>query len=1332
MDTITSSSSSTFARSLLAFFRRSDRQHSPSPSPSRSMDDAASAAAAAAAAAAVSSSGNDGDLDMNGAPHDHQDAGAAATAAAVGNAAAASGPAIFASVVYFINDDLGPADRAELKQILDAGGATPAASAAGATAAASSSSASASSSKKKTDSVLTGPGSGALPPGARFDPSKTTHVISASVDFLEYDACDDPQADELMAPTGKRACVVSSQWVRRSWVLGALQQERFFSADPSLFFSGIIVSCSRLPTRDTELISAAVVSCGGGYRDKLTREVTHLVAANRQGPKFAKLNAISDAQEQQLADAAVSLSSSITDEALQQEEQNAGGAGSSSKNAASTSNQAAAESLTRLAHLAKSQWNVKAVLPHWIDDSYRLFKLVDPKPYTWPLGDKAQQDGQEPIYLTDRSLQAPFGTTALKNASYAVLPGATIGSGALHNHAAATRAFQLVAQAMASAGFAPPSSADAGTRQGTTGSGADGAGHAASSSAVTTVSEALVQLALHAPENRGWPTFEEIAPAIKDSERLVVPVDAQGNEIQPGSSHVGSGPSTSRRARGSAAAAAAAAGNAKDKSPFSLHGTVLAGRAVLFGADVMMANPDRVYAFRTRIQAAGGRFVEPPEREEDVPNKVGEADIVVTKYRESRECLQALKRAKMCGSPQWLAFVLATGRISNPRHNLLHFPIPKDPIPAFSKFTITLTNYTGEARTLLRHLITCMGGKFTPEMTSANTHCIAASEEGEKVKRAKEWGIPVLNHIWLETCFTRWQAIDVLQTRFTEFGPAIRYGRQVLVDARLEDGVLEPWIQRAFEDPEAERARLAVEEEIVAKRQAAEEDARAVALGLQKVSAKAARAGKRGDDEEDEVAGAGATKESSTKRSAARQSSRGGASAAAALSKQHLADASIMDEGGADDSMLSTRSSRERKPTKKAESAAEQQPSAPVQPPPARPKPTRKLPSAATNGAGNNSDDDEMDVDAVVGGGSTAVATTTTRSGRVLSSDGNGNGAGIDTPTSSLSQSQSQNGKGRGPSVKRGSGAGPASRVPERKSISDIGKAAGSSAATTNGGGGGATKRGRDLLEEGDSEDSMDDNAAGGGSGRVRQSRRQKTSPEQKMKTITAVPKGPRTSSAQSSLRADAAASKRNPEAILYATTGVSVSDADAKLLKTLGAQRTEDMFKATHLVAAGLSRTEKMLCAIARGNVMIVDQAWLQMSVRKKALQEESNFPIQDPKSERKYGIKLEDALERSRAKPGKLLRKHEFYMTRNVKPAADVLRKVILAAGGSAPAVLPNVEKLEEDRAHMHLISCEEDKALWRDFAKEREPVRVYEAELIIAGVLKQQMEWDRHRLL
>lgn len=43
--------------------------------------------------------------------------------------------------------------------------------------------------------ALEGPSSSHAKDSPRFDPATTTHVITAGINFKEYDLCDDPQAD---------------------------------------------------------------------------------------------------------------------------------------------------------------------------------------------------------------------------------------------------------------------------------------------------------------------------------------------------------------------------------------------------------------------------------------------------------------------------------------------------------------------------------------------------------------------------------------------------------------------------------------------------------------------------------------------------------------------------------------------------------------------------------------------------------------------------------------------------------------------------------------------------------------------------------------------------------------------------------------------------------------------------------------------------------------------------------------------------------------------------------------------------------------------------------
>jgi len=95
---------------------------------------------------------------------------------------------------------------------------------------------------------------------------------------------------------------------------------------------------------------------------------------------------------------------------------------------------------------------------------------------------------------------------------------------------------------------------------------------------------------------------------------------------------------------------------------------------------------------------------------------------------------------------------------------------------------MTVTNYQGEARAYLEKLIEACGAKFTRNMTTGNTHLIAArsppsvmdltvSKSGDKCKHAHDWGIDVVNHLWLEETYAKWQVQSVTIPRYTHFPP---------------------------------------------------------------------------------------------------------------------------------------------------------------------------------------------------------------------------------------------------------------------------------------------------------------------------------------------------------------------------------------------------------------------------------------------------------------------------------------------------------------------------------------------------------------------------------
>ncbi|SJK97533.1 uncharacterized protein ARMOST_00785 [Armillaria ostoyae] len=137
----------------------------------------------------------------------------------------------------------------------------------------------------------------------------------------------------------------------------------------------------------------------------------------------------------------------------------------------------------------------------------------------------------------------------------------------------------------------------------------------------------------------------------------------------------------------------------------------------------------------------------------------------------------AVRAGKTIGTLAWLFNVQATGTLSRPLDQLLHYPIPRKPVEGFSSHIITITNYTGETRDYLKKLIDAMGASFTANMSGANTVVIAAYQTGVKVTKAQAWSIPVVNHTWLEDCFIKWRNLTVGLEKYIGFAPNMDFSQ---------------------------------------------------------------------------------------------------------------------------------------------------------------------------------------------------------------------------------------------------------------------------------------------------------------------------------------------------------------------------------------------------------------------------------------------------------------------------------------------------------------------------------------------------------------------------
>ncbi|CAE6385948.1 unnamed protein product, partial [Rhizoctonia solani] len=206
---------------------------------------------------------------------------------------------------------------------------------------------------------------------------------------------------------------------------------------------------------------------------------------------------------------------------------------------------------------------------------------------------------------------------------------------------------------------------------------------------------------------------------------------------------------------------------------------VLGDKRVVFSVRAVQGDPNRDQVYRRRVEQVGGTYISGLSLGGDgVPEEtLRNADIFITSYRGNEEYDLATKFSNLIiGTPAWILYVTSTGLWSAPREHLLHYPYPEHPVPGFADQHITVTNYVGEAREYLKKLISSLGGKFTPSLTLKNV-CVVASHttippeqaKQNKISKAREWRIPIVNHLWLEDCFREWAKLPMSDQKYLNF-----------------------------------------------------------------------------------------------------------------------------------------------------------------------------------------------------------------------------------------------------------------------------------------------------------------------------------------------------------------------------------------------------------------------------------------------------------------------------------------------------------------------------------------------------------------------------------
>ena len=162
-----------------------------------------------------------------------------------------------------------------------------------------------------------------------------------------------------------------------------------------------------------------------------------------------------------------------------------------------------------------------------------------------------------------------------------------------------------------------------------------------------------------------------------------------------------------------------------------------------------------------------------------IAKNVNDCDMFICQFREGDEYRQAARSGKDVGNLPWLYDLFTRNRWTSPLKRLLHYPIARQGLPGFSKFRISLSNYNGEARSYLENLAKAAGCEFTKTMKMDNTHLLTAHPFSDKCEAAKEWNVNMINHLWLEESYAKWEIQTLTNPRYTHFPPRTNLGEVV-------------------------------------------------------------------------------------------------------------------------------------------------------------------------------------------------------------------------------------------------------------------------------------------------------------------------------------------------------------------------------------------------------------------------------------------------------------------------------------------------------------------------------------------------------------------------
>src|SRR5271169_6809257 len=86
------------------------------------------------------------------------------------------------------------------------------------------------------------------------------------------------------------------------------------------------------------------------------------------------------------------------------------------------------------------------------------------------------------------------------------------------------------------------------------------------------------------------------------------------------------------------------------------------------------------------------------------------------------------------------------------------------------------------------------------KVISSHDCVLTSSKSGDKCKHAHDWGIDVVNHLWLEETYAKWQVQSVTIPRYTHFPPQTNLTEIVDKTEIQEEGIQDFFTTREDDD----------------------------------------------------------------------------------------------------------------------------------------------------------------------------------------------------------------------------------------------------------------------------------------------------------------------------------------------------------------------------------------------------------------------------------------------------------------------------------------------------------------------------------------------------